>query len=80
LDEEEFSDYTELMKTVFIVWILILASLLTLVIAFGQYIDLQKHNLNVVQSVRLCGNGDLHGEQVKKCADYTKRTAIFFSF
>jgi hypothetical protein len=42
--------------------------------AFSQYIQIREHNLDVVNSMRLCAN--LSGEVVGDCSDAVKRQKI----
>ncbi|HBE90365.1 MAG TPA: hypothetical protein DDW41_04120 [Candidatus Andersenbacteria bacterium] len=46
--------------------------------AFSQYIRILEHNLDVVNSMRLCAN--LSGEAVGDCSDAVKRQKVTLPF
>jgi hypothetical protein len=52
---------------------------LTLLLILGSlyylYLETKKHNLDVVNSVRLCAN--LNGDAVKACSDAVKKSYVF---
>ncbi|OGE79130.1 MAG: hypothetical protein A2751_05835 [Candidatus Doudnabacteria bacterium RIFCSPHIGHO2_01_FULL_46_14] len=57
--------------------LLVFFGLSILLFGFNLYIGIQKHNLEVINSIRYCSSSDFNEEGRKACAAAVKRTYIF---
>lgn len=60
----------------FKILILILGLLYIVVLGYEQYRLTKAHNLDVVNSMRLCANKDFSSEIIQNCAEAVKRQKI----
>lgn len=58
------------------IWTLLLASLLVLAYIVNIYVRIKEHNLDVVDSVRLCGTAGFDSDGVKSCSNAIGRQKI----